>query len=225
MSDHSIRTSSWIRFRGPLIAVLSATLLLAACLGTPSYSAPLPSPAAPTATVPAPTASLVAVPSASASPLPLVASAPPSSPPGPTPPVMANCTTGGLVARIVNWNGAMGSRIATVELTNTGAACRLAVMDRPQLIEGHGAILIDGTAPTNHATLTLALGALFKTMVRASNYCGPAPTAPVSVAFVLAGSAGRILALAVSPTDLTGLPPCNGAPGSAGSVDMQAWAP
>lgn len=119
----------------------------------------------------------------------------------------------------------MGSRIADVELTNTGAACRLAVMAQPQLVEGHGAILINGPAPTNKATLTLALGTLIKTMVKVSNYCGPAPVAPVSLAFVLAGGAGRILAQPVSPTDLTGLPPCNGAPGSAGSVEMQAWAP
>lgn len=203
--------------RGPLIAALSAPLLLAACFINPPGPAPLPATAAPTATI-------VVGPGDSASPLSLVSPAPPSSSPGSLPPVMANCTAGGLVARIIDWNGAMGSRIADVELTNTGVTCRLAEMARPQLIEGHGAILIDGAIPTDLTTLTLASGDLIKTMVRASNYCGPSPTAPVSLSFVLAGNTGRILALAVSPTDTTGLPPCNGTPGSAGSIEMQAWA-
>ena len=45
---------------------------------------------------------------------------------------------------------------------------------------------------------------------------------PVSVAFVLTGG-GRIVATPFSPTDAT-LPPCNGAPGSAGDIEMQPWA-
>jgi len=125
----------------------------------------------------------------------------------------------------MSWQGAAGSRIANVELTNTGPACRLAVMTRAQLIDGHGTILIDGPAPTDLTTLNVAPGALIKTMVRVGNYCGPVPGAPISLAFVLAGNAGRISARAVSPTDTVGLPPCNGAPGSAGSIEMQAWAP
>ena len=35
---------------------------------------------------------------------------------------------------------------------------------------------------------------------------------------------GRFQATPVSPTDAT-VPPCNGDPGSAGSIDMQPWAP
>ena len=70
---------------------------------------------------------------------------------------------------------------------------------------------VDGRAP----------GAVVTTLVQASNYCGPAPAAPVSVAFVV--PEGRTVATPASPTDTT-LPPCNGAPDSPGSIEMHPWA-
>ena len=60
---------------------------------------------------------------------------------------------------------------------------------------------------------------------QAGNYCGPAPAAPVTVAFVLAGGTGRVVALPFSATDTSGVPPCLGAPGSAGNIEMHPWAP
>jgi hypothetical protein len=119
----------------------------------------------------------------------------------------------------------MGHRIADVQLTNTGATCRLAALDRPQLIEGSGAVLINGAAPAASAMLTMTSGAVLRTMIQDGNYCGPTPAAPVSVAFVLAGSTGRVVALPLSASDTSGVPPCNGAPGSAGDIEMHAWAP
>jgi hypothetical protein len=97
-------------------------------------------------------------------------------------------------------------------------------MARPQLVEGHGAVLIDGTVPGPSALLVVGAGELLKTLVQDGNYCGPTPTAPVSVAFVLVGGTGRVVALPVSATDTAGVPPCLGAPGSAGDIAMQAWA-
>jgi hypothetical protein len=122
------------------------------------------------------------------------------------------------------WEGAMGHRIAHLDMRNTGpGACALETMARPQLVDGRGTTLIDGSSPAGSATLTLAPGGIVKTLVQDGNYCGPAPKAPVSVVFVL--SDGRkIVAAPLSPTDAT-LPPCNGAPGSAGSIEMQPWAP
>jgi hypothetical protein len=96
-------------------------------------------------------------------------------------------------------------------------------MQRPQLVDGHGSVLIDGANPTTTKTITMAPGDVVKTLVDDANYCGPEPAAPVSVAFVFAGGQ-RIVASPLSPTDAT-VPPCNGTPGSAGEISMHAWAP
>jgi hypothetical protein len=175
-----------------------------------------------------PSATPLVTPSPSPSPTP---SASPVATPTATPTPTAKptlgapeaCAPAALAARITLWEGAAGSRIAHVEVTNTGPArCKLATMDQPQLIDGKGSVLIDGTAPGVSPTLTIAPGGVLKTLVRASNYCGPDPLPPTSVAFVVAN--GRFQATPASATDAT-VPPCNGDPGSAGSIDMQPWAP
>ena len=183
-----------------------------------------PSPAAiatPVATA-SPTPSPSPTPTASPSPTP---TATPTPTPTPTPvPTIGPCDPGSLAARITAWEGAAGHRIADVELTNAGTVtCRLATVAKPQLIDGHGSVLIDGTDPGPSKTLTIAPGDVVKTFVQDANYCGPDPVAPVSVAFVLDGG-GRFVATPLSPTDAT-VPPCNGTPGSAGDIEMQPWAP
>ena len=47
--------------------------------------------------------------------------------------------------------------------------------------------------------------------------------APVSVAFSLSNG-DLLVAEAVSSSDLSGVPPCNG-PGNPGEISMQAWTP
>ena len=136
------------------------------------------------------------------------------------------CQATALAARIVSWQGAAGSRIASIEVTNAGAApCRMRALDRPQLVDGHTSVLINGPAPTASEYIKLLAGGILRTMVSASNYCGPAPLAPVSVAFVFPGGASRFVATPVSPKDVAGVPPCLGTPGSAGSISMHPWAP
>ena len=133
------------------------------------------------------------------------------------------CRPDDVDARITLWEGAAGSRIADVELKNTGSrVCALETMAKPQLVSGGGDVLIDGSAPRGTTVLSFAPGDVVKTLVRASNYCRPAPQPPVSVAFVTSDES-LFVATALSPTDMT-LPPCNGAPGSAGSIEMQPWA-
>ena len=153
----------------------------------------------------------------------------PSPSPSPTPiasvPVSV-CDPANLAARITFWEGAAGHRIATVELTNAGPAeCTLYALDRPQLVDGNGAVLIDGEPPAASDMLTVAPGDTLRTLVQDGNYCGPAPIAPVSVAFVLPDGKGRVVASPLSPTDVSGVPPCNSTPGSAGSIEMHPWAP
>jgi hypothetical protein len=133
------------------------------------------------------------------------------------------CGPADVDARITLWEGAAGSRIADVELKNTGATpCDLETMARPQLVNARGSVLIDGSTPKGSETLRLGPGDVVKTLVLASNYCGPAPEPPVSVGFVTSYDA-VFVATPVSPTDAT-LPPCNGSPGSAGTIEMQPWA-
>jgi len=134
------------------------------------------------------------------------------------------CDNATLAARITLWEGAAGHRIAHVELTNTGSsACVVRATLRPQLVDGNRSVLIDGAAPAgSDPLLTLAPGKTLKTLVQDGNYCGPAPVAPVSVAFVLADGS-YVLAAPVSPTDAT-VPPCLGS-GSKADIEMQPWAP
>jgi len=147
---------------------------------------------------------------------------PPAATPRPTPkPTVGPCSPNELSARITLWEGAAGSRIAHVELRNTGARpCIVEAMDRPQLVDGHGSVLIDGPAAGPSASLTVAAGEVLQALVEDSNYCGPSPAAPVTVRFVLRDGQ-RITAAPLSPSDAT-VPPCNGA-GSPSSISMRPW--
>ena len=190
--------------------------------GIGAVTSPSPAATATPAATASPTPSPSPTPTASPSPTP---TATPTPTPTPTPvPTIGPCDPGSLAARITAWEGAAGHRIADVELTNAGTVtCRLATVAKPQLIDGHGSVLIDGTDPGPSKTLMVVPGDVVKTFVQDANYCGPDPVAPVSVAFVLDGG-GRFVATPLSPTDAT-VPPCNGTPGSAGDIEMQPWAP
>ena len=178
---------------------------------------PLPSASPSSSTTPSPATTPLptTTPSATTTPSPATT---------PTPaPTIGRCDPATLASRITLWEGAAGHRIAHVQLTNAGSvSCTVHAMAKPQLVDGRGSVLIDGTNPPSSGFLTVAPGGTLKTLVQDGNYCGPAPVAPVTVAFVLSGG-GRIVATPVSPTDTT-VPPCNGAPGSAGDIEMQPWA-
>ncbi|HEY8871286.1 MAG TPA: DUF4232 domain-containing protein [Candidatus Limnocylindrales bacterium] len=216
-------TPQAISRHSPAVFICALAVTLAGCS---IFSSATPTP------VPSAAASAVSAASESPPPSPTPAPTPTPTPtptPAPTPtpvPAIALCTSAHLAARITAWDAGAGHRTAHVELTNAGAsACRLRALDRPQLVDGHGSVLIDGAAPATSALLTVGPGAVVKTLVDDSNYCGPAPLAPVTVAFVLPGGTARFVATPLSPTDLSGVPPCLGAPGSAGNIAMQPWAP
>ncbi len=175
-----------------------------------------------------PSATIVETPAPSASPAPTPT---PSPTPAPTPtvaptptatPTIDACAPAALAAKITLWEGAAGSRIADIEVTNSGRdTCTLEKLERPQLIDGAGRVLIDGTAPTSGGVIELASGGRATTLVEASNYCGAAPVPPVRVAFVLRDGK-RFIAAPPTPTDAT-VPPCNG-PGQPAVIGMQPWA-
>ncbi len=175
-----------------------------------------------------PSATIVETPAPSASPAPTPT---PSPTPAPTPtvaptptatPTIGACAPAALAAKITLWEGAAGSRIADIEVTNSGRdTCTLEKLERPQLIDGAGRVLIDGTAPTSGGVIELTPGGRATTLVEASNYCGAAPVPPVQVAFVLRDGK-RFIAAPPTPTDAT-VPPCNG-PGQPAVIGMQPWA-
>ncbi len=210
------------------VSAFALSLILAACTATPT------SPSATATGISTPTPS--ATPTATTAPTATPAPTHPLPPPTPTvAPTIGLCASAHLVARVTpvetspgvfeGWSGAAGHRVANVELTNTGLACTLASLSRPQLIEGHGAVVINGAPPAASALLTVGPGTVLKTVVQDANYCGPTLAAPVTVAFVVNGGADRVVALPVTPKDTSGVPPCTGGPGSAGDIEMQPWAP
>jgi hypothetical protein len=214
----SVASGTSIAGAGVLVV---AVLIAAIWLGRPGANGGVGaiSPPEPTATR-TPIVPATAGPSATIAPTTTAAATPAAAPtvaptPGPCDPSM-------LAARITTWGGAAGARIASVELTNTGSeTCTLRTMDRPQLVDGTGSVLIDGVTPTSKAVITVAPGDAVKTLVDDSNYCGPAPRPPVTIAFVQSGG-GRVVATPFSSTDTT-VPPCNG-PGSGPSISMHPWA-
>jgi hypothetical protein len=135
------------------------------------------------------------------------------------------CTSGQLSARIAAWQGTAGSRVADVRIVNTSfVPCVLRNYPRVRLVSAHGTVMINGAAAstTGAAHVLPALGFL-RTKVSANNYCGPTYAKPVTLAFVLPGTLGQVVAIPFSPTDAFGVPPCNGAPGSTGHITMHAW--
>ena len=127
-----------------------------------------------------------------------------------------------LEARILSWDGAAGHRTATVRLTNTGSEpCQVPGSVTPRLVGGNS-ILIAGDAVSG-AAFTLAAGRYTDTMVQDGNYCGAPPVAPVTLSFSFDGGPA-IIAAPVSPTDVDGVPPCNGRSQPA-TLEMQPWQP
>jgi hypothetical protein len=210
-------------------ASLVAVVLLGAALwlGRPGSTGPgavIPAGSPSAAIVETPAPSIIPAPTGTprTTPAPTPAPTPTTAPTPTASPTIGACASADLAARITMWEGAAGSRIADVEVTNTGrAGCTLEKRDRPQLIDGAGRVLIDGTTPAAGGVVELAPGGRATTLVDASNYCGAAPVRPVRIAFVLRDGQ-RFIAAAPTPTDAT-VPPCNG-PGQPAAIGMQPWA-
>jgi hypothetical protein len=209
--------------RLPLGTLTGATLIIVAVavaaivLGRPGPGPTVGASASPPdVAVASPASSESRSPSPTATPKP-TAKPTPAITPAPT---LAPCDHSVLAARITQWDGAAGSRIATVELKNAGTSdCILDDRSVPKLVGGDGKVLIDGKETTTSHGLVMMPGVIHSTLVEVSNYCGPDPVPPVTVAFQFAN--GTVRATPVSPTDAT-VPPCNGA-GSPASIDMHPW--
>lgn len=132
------------------------------------------------------------------------------------------CGPNELDARVTAWDGAAGHRTATVEVRNRSAAtCWIPNLAQPELVDGDGTPLILGEQPTSVTLIEMARGDMLHTLVQDGNYCGPAPKAPVRVAFLQADA--LIVAEALSPTDVSGVPGCSGTSGPTNDIQMQPW--
>ena len=165
---------------------------------------------------------------------PGVGDAPPSSA-SPAPSRSADvgaCLAADLEGRILGWQGAAGSRIADLEITNTTTRpCFVRGTPGLQLVDARGRVLIDsataGPSGQPHVTSTdptleLAPDAHVRTEVRASNYCGPAPSPPIDIAFTLPSGGGQFVARAASGvSSAEAVPPCLGSTGS--HIEMNGW--
>ena len=145
----------------------------------------------------------------------------PEATPTPVPGSVDACTVNSLAGEITAWEGAAGHRIATVQLANTGTgACAVPEYLRPALVDGDGHALIVGGPAQTAGKVALAAGGRATTLVDMTNYCGTAPTAPLSLRLYLP-SGESIEAHPTSgvqgPIDP---PPCNG-PSQPASIEMQ----
>lgn len=132
------------------------------------------------------------------------------------------CSPIDIDARIVSWDGAAGHRIATVDLLHgSDNECSVDTMPTPWLADGNGKELIVGHGSPG-PTISLKPGDLLHTLVQVGNYCGPRPKAPVTLAFT-EGDRAIFVATPLTPTDVTGVPPCNGEQGPKDDIEMQPW--
>ena len=172
------------------------------------------------ATSPSPAPSTVtAVASPSATTAPTVA---PTASPTPSPtasPAPSNeCD---LQAAITAWEGAAGSRIASIQLTNAGPlACSIPALPSARLIDGTGRVLAQIVNPDTGDTIALAAGDVARTDASVSNVCGAPPKPPVTIQLDL-GSQGVVTARPLDPTDAT-VPPCNG-PTQPSEMSIHPW--
>jgi hypothetical protein len=152
-------------------------------------------------------------------------SAPPST-------SVSACRAVDVQGRILGWQGAAGSRIADVEVSNvTASPCFVRGTPGLQLVDGSGHVLIDsataGPSGQPHirsadATFELTPGGRLRTEVQASNYCGSAASPPIDIALTLPSGGGRLVATpgaGVSSADA--VPPCLGSTGAV--ITMNGW--
>jgi hypothetical protein len=215
----------------PLLATAAGAFVLVVAIATlragqtpPSGAGSSPSPSlaavasdSPASTPPSATPSQGPKPSPSASTHPAASAAPTLA--------LAPCNAADLVAGIVGWEGAAGSRIAEVELENTAATCLVPDAPGLRLIDGRGTILIDSaTLPSSSPAPSAGwskLSLIANTQVRVANYCGPQPADPIEIDFVLPGG-GTLVAKPIHPaSSANAIPPCNGPNGP--EIDMNGW--
>lgn len=174
---------------------------------------------------------LTPTPSPSASPTPTRLPTPSPSRPStasPTPSsTVGPCRAADLDGRITGVEGAAGSRLIELEITNmSSSTCLVQGTPVVQLVDATGRVLLNSTAEPSVApddpTFEVPADGRLVTSVAASNYCGPSPVSPLEVAFTLPAGGGRLVALPdAGGTALDLIPPCLGS--DEGTIAMNGW--
>jgi DNA-directed RNA polymerase specialized sigma24 family protein len=131
------------------------------------------------------------------------------------------CEASELQLRVTAWSSGTTERLATVQMTNIGGvACLVDNFPEPWLVEAPQMPMIIGVDSAG-TLIRIGPGDTLRTSVRVRNYCGPAPRAPVTLAF----RRNNVVLVAdpLTPTDLSGVPPCGGYAGTPEDVQMQPW--
>jgi DNA-directed RNA polymerase specialized sigma24 family protein len=130
------------------------------------------------------------------------------------------CEPGELELRVTKWEEAGAYRLASVEMRNVGGACLVETLFEPWLVEEPQTPMIIGFDLAGDV-MRIGPGDTVRTVVHVRNYCGPDPRAPVTIAFRRGQTV--LLAQAIDPADLSGVPPCGGYPSSPNDISMDAW--
>jgi hypothetical protein len=130
------------------------------------------------------------------------------------------CAADQLIAEITRWEGATGSRIALVGVTNDSA--NLCILEGPPaaaLLDPGGTILIASNGDVGGAPdVDLPTGKEAQLFVAVGNWCNQPPPEPVSIGLTMPDGA-RLVA---RPADGVAFdpPPCN-APGQPATISVQ----
>ena len=118
------------------------------------------------------------------------------------------CEPNELQLRVTQWVAAGTERTAAVQMTNVGGvACLVDNLPEPWLVEAPQLPMIIGTDFPG-SLIRIGPGDVLRTSVHVRNYCGPDPRAPVTLAFRRESTV--LVADALSPADLSGVPGCGG---------------
>lgn len=133
--------------------------------------------------------------------------------------VSGGCPGSDLAVQVMDWQGAAGTRFATLKVQNMGTgSCLVSGTPGLQLADGHGQVFLDSANLGEPASVspakpvfTLRGGGADSVylVVGLSNYCGADPVAPVRLALVLPTGLGRVVATAPAGVVIT-MAPCNG---------------
>jgi hypothetical protein len=135
-----------------------------------------------------------------------------------------DCAAKNLSAEVVAWEGAAGSRIATVRFLGLDHDCLIPTHLKPALIDAAGHALIVAGDVHEAGILDLHIGMQAEALVDMSNYCGPAPVGEPFLRFYLPTNdsiEARRSANLNGPLDA---PPCNG-PTVPATIEMQGLGP
>jgi DNA-directed RNA polymerase specialized sigma24 family protein len=132
------------------------------------------------------------------------------------------CEPHELELRVTQWAEAGADRVAIVAMENVGGiACLVDNLPEPWFVEAGQIPMLIGNDFVG-TLIRIGPGDVLRTTVRVRNYCGPEPRPPVSLAF--RRDSFVMVAKPLTTTDLSGVPPCGGYPGTPDDVQMTPWA-